>query len=495
MSARVSPPHAPKAPHAPVLVWLRQDLRLDDNPAVMAAVSAGRPMLFVYIHDTITPGPWAMGAASRWWLHHSLKALGAAIAKRGGALVLRSGQAQTVLPALARETNAAQVIWSRMIEPYAIARDTAIKADLHASGIAADSVNSQLLAEPWTLKPASGPYFKVFSPFWRAALAKGFAAPAGLCPDRLSAPKTFPASEALDDWGLLPTKPDWAGGLKAAWTPGADGARALLERFLNEALSAYPDDRNRPDRPATSRLSPHLHFGEISPHLCLTAARMSSAPQAAIDKFIAELGWREFSHHLLFHAPDLPQRNWRRDFDAFTWRDDPAGLKAWQRGQTGYPIVDAGMRELWQTGTMHNRVRMITASFLIKHLLIDWRAGQDWFWDTLVDADLANNAASWQWVAGSGADAAPYFRIFNPVAQGETYDPDGAYVRRFAPELARLPNAFIHQPWTAPAAVLTAAGVTLGQTYPHPIVDHATARARALAAFEALKHARSASAE
>jgi deoxyribodipyrimidine photo-lyase len=381
------------------------------------------------------------------------------------------------------------------MEPHAIARDTAIKAALQQDGVKAESVNAQLLVEPWTLKPASGPYFKVFSPFWRAALAKGFEAPAGLCPPRLPAPPAAPTSETLSNWGLLPVAPDWAGGLRASWTPGEAGARALLQRFLTDALEDYPDARNRPDAVTTSRLSAHLHFGEISPHLCLSAARASGASEKAVEKFVSELGWREFSHHLLYHAPHLPQRNWRTDFDAFAWRDDPAGLRAWQSGHTGYPIVDAGMRELWQTGWMHNRVRMITASFLIKHLLIDWRVGQEWFWDTLVDADLANNAASWQWVAGSGADAAPYFRIFNPIAQGETYDPDGGYVRRFVPELARLPNAVIHKPWTAGPLVLKDAGVTLGKTYPHPIVDHASARSRALAAFAALKAARPTSAD
>lgn len=481
---------------APIVVWLRQDLRLDHQPAVAAACASGRPIIFLYVLDDETPGRWAMGGASRWWLHHSLKALQAEITARGGALVLRRGRSAEVVCAFAREVRAAAMVWSRMIEPFAIARDTAIKQALTAAGVEAHSVNAQLLVEPWTIKPSSKPSkdgpaaFKVYSPFWRAATARGLEPPGPAAPARLPAPAATPPSDRLDDWGLTPTAPDWAQGLRDSWTPGEAGAKARLKAFLASVLDGYPDERNRPDRPATSALSAHLHFGEISPHLCAQAAAAARAPQAAIDKFIAELGWREFSHHLLYHYPDLPDRNWRAEFNAFPWRTDPAGLQAWRRGRTGYPIVDAGMRALWSTGWMHNRVRMITASFLIKHLLIDWRAGQDWFWDTLVDADLANNAASWQWVAGSGADAAPYFRIFNPIAQGQTYDPDGAYVRRYVPELARLPTAYIHAPWTAPPLVLKEAGVRLGDTYPKPIVDHSEARVRALDAFKTLKSSR-----
>jgi deoxyribodipyrimidine photo-lyase len=472
----------------PAVVWLRQDLRLNQHPGVALAVQSGRPLLFLYVLDDAAPGRWRLGGASRWWLHHSLAALQADLEDRGAALILRRGPAQSLVPAFARETGAAMLIWARMMEPFAIARDSAIKAVLKADGVQAESVNATLLVEPWALKPASGgAYFKVYSPFWRAAMARGLEGPAAPAPARFKTASHFPPTDNLSDWGLTPTKPDWAGGLKANWTPGEAGARAALQRFVDGALRAYPDDRNRPDRPATSRLSAHLHFGEICPAVCLAAAQASNAPQAAKDKFIAELGWREFSHHLLFHAPDLPERAWKPAFEAMPWRTDSAALQAWRKGRTGYPIVDAGMRELWTTGVMHNRVRMIAASFLIKHLLLDWRAGQDWFWDTLVDADLANNAASWQWVAGSGADAAPYFRIFNPIAQGETYDPEGAYVARFVPELARLPAAYIHKPWMAGPLVLREAGVRLGVDYPLPIVDHAQARARALAALDSLK--------
>lgn len=487
MTVRVSHSDA-----APVVLWLRQDLRLNDHSGLAAATATARPLLFLFVLDDATPDRWRMGGASRWWLHHSVAALKADIEARGGALILRRGRAETLVPAFAQEVGAAHVLWSRMIEPFAIARDTAIKAALTALGVTAESVNAQLLFEPWTLKPASGPYFKVYSPFWRAAVAKGLPAPCGPAPKRLPAPATLPPSDRLEDWALTPTKPDWAGGLRTAWTPGEAGARARLSAFIENAIATYPEDRNRPDVDGVSRLSPHLHFGEISPALCAQVAQTAAAPQKSIDKFIAELGWREFSHHLLFHAPTLPDENWRADFNAFPWRDDAAGLAAWRKGRTGYPIVDAGMAELWQTGWMHNRVRMIVASFLIKHLLLHWRAGEEWFWDTLVDADLANNAASWQWVAGSGADAAPYFRIFNPVTQGEIYDPDGAYVRRFLPALSRMPSAYIHKPWEAPALVLKEAGVQLGTNYPRPIVDHSEARARALAAFETLKRSRTA---
>jgi deoxyribodipyrimidine photo-lyase len=309
------------------------------------------------------------------------------------------------------------------------------------------------------------------------------------------APKKLPplvegiASEPVEDWKLEPTRPDWAGGLRESWTPGENEARERLADFLDD-IRGYADNRDRPDKPATSRLSPHLRFGEIGAAGIFHAARFASdqgAPSRDIEKFLSELGWREFSYHLLNHFPDLGTKNLQSRFDAFPWRDDDKALRAWQRGRTGYPIVDAGMRELWHTGWMHNRVRMVCASFLIKHLLIDWRRGEEWFWDTLVDADPANNTASWQWVAGSGADAAPYFRIFNPVLQGEKFDPDGAYVRHWVPELAKLSDKFVHKPWLASPLELAEAGVTLGKSYPQPIVDHDMARKRALAAFETIR--------
>jgi deoxyribodipyrimidine photo-lyase len=345
--------------------------------------------------------------------------------------------------------------------------------------------------EPWRIKTRQGEPYKVFTPFWKALRA-------AMPPDRpLAAPEhvrgvmSGPESDRLDDWGLLPTMPDWAGGLREAWTPGEAGARARLEAFLEEGLDRYADGRDRPDRSGTSRLSPHLHFGEVSPrqawHGALGAQASRDLPERQVGAFLRELGWREFCLHLLHHWPRLPVQAWRSDFAAFAWAEDRAGLSAWQAGRTGYPIVDAGMRELWRTGWMHNRVRMVAASFLVKHLLIPWQDGEAWFWDTLVDADLASNAANWQWVAGSGADAAPYFRIFNPVLQGRRFDPDGAYVRQWVPELGRLPANHVHAPWEAPAAVLEGAGVRLGIDYPHPLVDHKAARKRALAAFDAIR--------
>ncbi len=473
---------------ASTLVWFRQDLRLADNPA-LAAAAAGGAVIAVYIRDDAAAGAWPPGGAARWWLHHSLAALGRDLAARGAPLVLRSGPAGAVLDRLIEETGATAVHWNRCYEPASIARDRAIKAGLEARGVAVRSFNSALLFEPWTVATKAGGPYRVFSQYWRTCLSLPDPAQPTPAPAALTFPPRAPQSEALAAWRLLPTKPDWAGGLRATWTPGEAGARERLDRFTAATVHAYKQERDRPDRAATSLLSPHLHFGEISPRAVWHAVRAAAGTAAGAESFLSELGWREFSHHLLYHFPDLPTRNLRAEFDRFAWRADEDTFMAWSRGRTGFPLVDAGMRELWQTGTMHNRVRMIAASFLVKNLLLPWQAGARWFWDTLVDADLANNSASWQWVAGCGADAAPYFRIFNPVLQGERFDPEGAYVRRFVPELARLPASHIHRPWEAPAAMLREAGVELGADYPHPIVDHQQARQRALAAFAELKQA------
>jgi deoxyribodipyrimidine photo-lyase len=470
----------------PTIVWFRQDLRATDNPALAAAAARGR-VVPLYIRDE--SGPWALGGASRWWLHHSLVALGQDLARRGSALVLRSGAAADVLAQVVAETGADAVFWNRCYEPAAIARDRAIKADLAQRGLAAQSFNASLLFEPWTVATRTGGSYGVFSPFWRACLAQPEPAQPTPAPARLEPAADAPHGENLAAWGLLPHAPDWAGGLREAWTPGEAGAQARLDAFLGDTLRHYHQGRDRPDLAGTSRLSPHLHFGEISPRAVWHAVRALAGPGAGPERFLTELGWREFSYHLLYHAPEMPERGLRAAFAHFPWADDRAALHAWQRGRAGYPIVDAGMRELWATGWMHNRVRMIVASFLVKDLLLPWQDGARWFWDTLVDADLANNAASWQWVAGCGADAAPYFRIFNPALQAARFDPDGAYVRRWVPELAKLPNALVHTPWAAPEAALAAAGVRLGETYPRPIVDHAAARRRALAAFAAMKRA------
>ena len=473
----------------PIIIWFRRDLRLCDNPALTDAVNSGQPVIPLYILDE-TDDLRTPGAASLWWLGKSLAQLAASLERLGSRLILRRGVAAVELTALVRETQAAKVVWNRLYDPGVTDRDAALKAALKSDGVTVQSFNAALLSEPWTVRNKSGEPFKVFSPFWRAAQTSLDLSQLHPAPEALTAPLVWPDSQLLDTWGLQPTKPDWTGGFDL-WTPGEAGAQERLTTFLASGLARYTDGRNIPAAEAVSRLSPHLHFGEISPRQIWAAVDTAIDARPALgrqaDKFKAELGWREFSHSLLFHNPQIETRNFKPAFDAFPWRNDPVAFTAWTRGQTGYPMVDAGMRELWTTGFMHNRVRMLVASFLVKHLLIDWRQGEAWFWETLLDADRANNAASWQWVAGSGADAAPYFRIFSPMGQGEKFDTDGRYVRRWVPELARLPDAAIHSPWTADPQILRAASVTLGQTYPRPIVDHAFARDRAL---QALKHTR-----
>jgi deoxyribodipyrimidine photo-lyase len=388
-----------------------------------------------------------------------------------------------------QETGAGAVFWNRHYEPLSVAFDTKLKAGLRADGIEAESFEGELLHEPTQVKTGAGGAFRVYSPFWRALEA-------GPEPrDPLPAPTSLKSwsghvdGVSLESLALLPTTPDWAGGMRETWTPGEAGAQARLKNFLGEIVEGYAEGRDRPDLEGTSRLSPHLAHGEITPFQIFAAVRAAETSGSGTDreKFRKEVGWREFSYHLLFHNPELATRNFNPAFDAFPFAENGAMLDAWQRGCTGYPIVDAGMRQLWQTGWMHNRVRMIVASFLVKHLLIDWRDGEKWFWDTLVDADPASNPASWQWVAGSGADAAPYFRIFNPMLQGAKFDPDGRYVRHFVPELTKMPSAHIHIPWEAPAAVLREAGVKLGANYPVPVVNHQTARDRAMEAYGTMR--------
>jgi deoxyribodipyrimidine photo-lyase len=493
-------PTDPSAP--PLLLWFRRDLRLADNPALDAALASGRPIVPVYITDDADAGDWKPGGAQRWWLHGALAALGEALQALGSRLVLRRGPAETAIEALIAETGAECVYWNRRYEPWATRRDARIKSGLKDRGIEARSFNAALIREPWDIATKSGGPYRVFTPFWKALRAAG-APPTPLpAPARIPAPGGFPESEPLASWALLPSSPDWAGGLRDAWQPGEAAACDRLREFTDEALFGYHDRRDLPGAGGTSRLSAHLAFGEIGPRqiwhavqagaLARTGDPMPMGADKGAEVFLSEIAWREFSYHLLHHFPDLPARPLRPEFGAFPWADDPAGLEAWRRGRTGYPIVDAGMRELWATGWMHNRVRMIAASFLIKDLLIDWRDGEAWFWDTLVDADLASNAASWQWVAGSGADAAPYFRVFNPVTQGTRFDPAGAYVRRWLPELAALPDRVLHAPWTADPLDLAAAGVRLGSDYPEPIVDHAMARKRALERYRRMKMGESA---
>ena len=473
---------------APVLVWFRQDLRLSDHPALTEAARRG-PVIPVYIRDPGGEGDWAPGAASRWWLHHSLASLGDSLARAGSRLILRRGESLAVLRDLARETGATAVHFGRRYEPAAAARDARVTEALRADGVAAECFGTALLFEPEALRTGAGGPYRVFTPFWNALRSAPGPLPPLPAPRRLPAPGIWPASLDLRALGLLP-KIDWAAGMRAAWTPGWEGARSLLRGHLPDVLAAYGRERDRADRDGTARLSPHLHFGEIGAREAWAAAggfEGHHGPHAAAWR--RQLAWREFAHHLLAHYPRTPSEPMRPAFSAFPWRDDAAALEAWRRGRTGYPFVDAGMRQLWSEGWMHNRARMAAGSFLVKHLLIPWQAGARWFWDTLVDADLAQNTLGWQWVAGCGADAAPYFRIFNPVLQGGKSDPDGAYTRRWVPELARLPAPWIHRPWEAPETALRQAGLRLGQEYPRPMVPHAEARARALAAYASLRQA------
>ena len=466
------------------IVWFRRDLRLDDNPALAAAAARG-PVVPVFIWAPDEEAPWAPGAASRWWLHHSLVACGAALERAGAPLVIRRGPSLDALRALAAEHGATHVVWNRLYEPAAVARDTGIKQALAKDGLEVESFNGGLLFEPAHVATKEGRPYQVFTPFWRALVARDEPAEPQAAPRRLAAaaPRRARGSASLpiDRLDLLP-RIDWATTMESTWRPGEAPAAKRLAAFLANGLSAYGTDRDRPDRDGTSALSPHLHFGELSPRRVWHAVRAAAGGRPAArltggaEVFLREIGWREFAAHLLFHFPHTTDAPLRADYARFPWQDDPVGLRAWQRGRTGFPVVDAGMRQLWATGWMHNRVRMIVASFLVKDLRISWLEGARWFWDTLVDADLAANTLGWQWAAGCGADAAPYFRIFNPTSQGERFDPDGGYVRRWVPELSRLSADDIHEP--------AAAGVRLGETYPEPIVDHAEARRLAL---EALK--------
>jgi deoxyribodipyrimidine photo-lyase len=474
---------------APLIIWFRQDLRLTDNPALDAAVRARKPILPVFILDDENAQEWKPGAASRWWLHRSLGNLNASLQ---GNLRFFYGDAGTILSDLVRNNNVQGVYWNRCYEPWRISRDKQIKNALLEASIAVKSFNGSLLFEPPNTNKPDGTPYRVFTPFYRKGCLKN-----GIPPRRpLPAPKHLRFSDvvtglSLDELELMP-RINWYEEMATTWTPGEAGAATRLQEFLTTRIENYEEGRNRPDQQYVSRLSPHLHFGEISPNqawFAVTEKYSGSELTDDADRFLSELGWREFSNNLLYNEPTLTDVNLQRKFDNFPWLDDNDSLQRWQRGQTGYPIVDAGMRELWRTGYMHNRVRMIVGSFLVKNLLLHWRHGACWFWDTLVDADLANNSASWQWIAGCGADAAPYFRIFNPVTQGKKFDPDGKYVRHYIPELAALPNKFIHNPWEAPAELLAEAGVALDSNYPLPIVDLKTSRERALAAFKSLKPA------
>jgi deoxyribodipyrimidine photo-lyase len=470
------------------LVAFRRDLRLADNPALRAACETGSAVVPVFIWAPEEEGAWAPGSASRWWLGRSLGALEAALRARGSRLILAPGPTLERLQSLAREARATRIFWNRRFEPAAKRRDAQVACELGRLGIDVSETNASLLFEPERVHSAEGRPYQVFTAFWRACLKRLPVSFPVAPPAHLKTPPVWPAGRTLEDLGLA-EEPRWASGLDRAWDPGEGGAQRALLRFVDRGLRDYPAGRERPDREGTSRLSPHLRFGEIGPRQVwhaiegAAAQRRAGAEWPAIEALERQLGWREFAAHVLFHFPHTPERPLRAGRTRLRWRRDESAKRAWQRGLTGFPIVDAGMRQLWTTGWMHNRVRMIAASFLVKDLLLPWPLGARWFWDTLVDADLANNTLGWQWAAGCGADAAPFFRVFNPVLQGKKFDPEGRYVRLFVPELARLDTRWVHEPWRAPANILAQAGIELGRTYPRPIVDHAKARARALAAL------------
>jgi deoxyribodipyrimidine photo-lyase len=476
------------------IIWFRQNLRLRDNAALTEAIKNRGPVIPVFVWSSEEEGAWPPGAASKWWLHHSLKSLASDLGKRGSRLILRRGKTTHCLEKLAAEVKAGAVFWNRRYEPDHLKIEATVNRQLNRSGIKTAGFKAALLWEPEDVLTSTGGPFQVFTAYYRACMRREPPSPPLPLPPKIPSPQQWPESLSLDALKLEP-EIDWTAGIREAWNPGEEGAHRRLSAFLEAALADYPERRDRPDLNGVSRLSPHLHFGEISPgqigHAVESFRQIKGDPSIdrAAETYLRQIVWREFAYHLLFHFPDTTDQPLRTKFERFPWVDNAAMLKAWQKGKTGYPLVDAGMRELWTTGWMHNRVRMIAASFLTKHLLIAWQQGAKWFWDTLVDADLANNTLGWQWVAGCGADAAPYFRIFNPVRQGEKFDPAGAYVRKWVPELAQLPVEWIHKPWEAPQEVLKKAGVALGETYPFPIVDHTFARDRALAAYEKIKQA------
>jgi deoxyribodipyrimidine photo-lyase len=488
-----STPVAP-ADHAPIVVWFRDDLRLGDNPAFHWAAVTGRPLVCIFIEERAGTAGRPLGSAARWWLHGSLAALDMALRRLGGRLLILRGDAKEVVPFVVSACRARSVFWNRRYSGTARRIDEDLKADFRRRGIDASSFNGHLLYEPWTVSTREGAPFRVFSAFWRAAQASGEPEAPLPVPSHVNfydvPGPLLTACAVLEKLELEPAAPDWAAGFRTVWQRGEPGAQARLSRFIDKGLGQYADFRDRPDRPGTSRLSPYLRFGNISVrqiwHVVSEATHTQASPDSMrnLQKFRSELGWREFCYHQLYYNTDISVRNLQKKFDRFAWLSDSQALTAWQQGRTGYPIIDAGMRELWFTGYMHNRVRMVAASFLVKDLLIDWRAGESWFWDTLVDADPANNPAGWQWVAGCGADAAPFFRIFNPVSQGEKFDPDGTYVRQWVPELAHLPGKLVHRPWEQTAHL----GGSTTNGYPARMIDHSSARQRAIRAFSELAH-------
>ena len=466
--------------------WFRQDLRLSDNPALDSAAQY-ETLIPIYILDEVNSGEFKMGAASKWWLHQSLTELNESL---DGKLLVYQGNPHEILNKLIEEQEVSYVTWNRCYEPWRIDRDKEIKRNFEDKNLAVESFSASLLWEPWTISKDDGTPYRVFTPFYKKGCLNSEEPrlPAGKV-DLSNLYSEDLSSDSITDLNLLPTI-KWYKSFEEEWNPGEIGAEQNLNSFLDSGLLNYKEGRNFPSQEFVSRLSPHLHFGEISPNEVWYRAKTKegiSGIEKSLAHFHSELGWREFSYYLLYHFPDLPNKNFQEKFDIFPWQENEEFLALWQKGNTGYPIVDAGMRELWQTGYMHNRLRMIVGSFLVKNLLIDWRFGERWFWDCLVDADLASNSASWQWVAGSGADAAPYFRIFNPITQGLKFDPEGEYTKKYVPELRDLPNKYLFSPWEAPENILADAGIELGKNYPKPMVDLKLSRETALEAFATTK--------
>lgn len=478
----------------PTIVWLRRDLRIGDNPALHHAAKSDKPVLIIYI-DQLKPGDlWSMGAASMWWLHHSLKSLAADLKLIGGRLRIFQGDPKAIVTKLITETGADTVLWNRRYEPDAIAKDKLLKTHLSGKKIDVRSFPGNLCHEPWTVKRQENHPYKVFTAYWRASL-KHESLKVTTTPGKLKSYRgKLSAETTLKELKLLPSR-DWATRFTTVWAPGESSAKKMLAALIKRKLANYQTNRDIPSVEGTSRLSAHLAFGEISPrqvHAEVQRALVNKkiAADDNTETFLREIGWREFAVHLLYHFPHTTDEPLDPRFNKMPWsKVVKKDLHRWQQGNTGIPLVDAGMRQLWQTGWMHNRVRMVAGSFLIKNMGYHWLEGARWFWDTLVDADLASNTMGWQWVAGSGADAAPYFRVFNPVRQGERFDPGGDYIREWVPEISGLSNKTIHAPWTASSEELNAASIILGQNYPLPIVELSTSRLDALARFQQIKQA------
>jgi len=469
-----------------IIVWLRRDLRLGDNPALCRACSEADRVIPVYIHAPEEEAPWEPGAASRWWLHHSLRALERDLESQGSRLIIRRGDSLSMLRLLCEQTGARAVYWNRLYDPATVARDSRTKRALGAMGIAVQTFPGYLLREPWEVTTAAGSPYKVFTPYCRASFALGDPFEPPMQDPAALAPASGATGDGVDALDLLP-RLRWDAGFYDYWRPGEAGAWRRVDSFVKLFAAGYDTARDQPGVDGISRLSPHLHFGELSPRALWHAVRQGLGERGLEDAalpYLRQLLWRDFAHQLLFHFPDITARNFKPSFDNYPWRQDSAAVKAWKRGVTGIPLVDAGMRELWHTGFMHNRVRMNAASFLTKNAGVHWLTGARWFWETLVDANLANNTMGWQWVAGSGPDAAPYFRIFNPVTQAQRFDPQGLYARHWIPKIAGLPDKYIHAPWTASAAMLADAGIELGRDYPRPVLDLKQSRQLALEQYQ-----------